>query len=142
MACHGCRPEWAFKPWIFPGAYDATGMWRPLQQTEDPPEKFHWMTPDIYFDEEAPPSPQRTRSGRAYGTDKDHCLDPTDFFLAPEDLDMHDAVVGYGQNRFPRCYVGKGWVPYTNAIAQVWPAVRPRMIQGESRVWANSVWGW
>ena len=88
---NGCRPEWALRPWIFPGVYDATGMWRPVPVVEDLPDKFHWMNPDIYFDEEAPPSPGRTRSGRAYGCDKIHCLDPTDDFLAPEDLDAHCA---------------------------------------------------
>ena len=96
MAGRGCFPEWAFEPSTFPGAYDANGMWRPVPETEDPPAKFHWMCPDIYFDKGAPPSPSRTRSGRAYGTDKDHCLDPNDHFLAPNDLGVHRAVVGGG----------------------------------------------
>jgi hypothetical protein len=102
---HGCFPECAFEPWTFPGAYGATGMWRPVPETEDPPAKFDWRCPDIYFDKEAPPSPSRTRSGRADGTDKDHCLDPTDNFLAPEDLGVHRAVVGDGQNGLPRCFI-------------------------------------
>ena len=89
-----------------------------------------------------PPSPGRTRSGRAYGTDQIHCLDPFDTHLAPEDVNVHTAVVGVGQNGHPKCFVGKGWVPYTDAIAEVWPDVRPRTIQGESRVWAQAIWGW
>ena len=77
MAGHGpgCRcpasddPTCYFRPWVFPGAYDANGLWRPLPQTEKPPAKFHWKNPDCYLDLEGPPSPGRTRSGRAYGTD-------------------------------------------------------------------------
>ena len=55
-----------FKPWCWPGAYDAYGLWRPVPQSEDQPAKFDWMAPDVYFDQDAPPSPGRTRSGRAY----------------------------------------------------------------------------
>jgi hypothetical protein len=135
-------PTCYFRPWVFPGTYDANGLWRPLPQTEKPPAKFHWKNPDCYLDLEGPPSPGRTRSGRAYGTDQIHCLDPFDTHLAPEDENVHTAVVGVGQNGHPKCCVGKGWVPYTDAIAEVWPDVRPRTIQGESRVWAQAIWGW
>ena len=49
------------QPWILPGEYDACGLWRPVSEVLDPPAKFHWMQPDIYFDQDAPPSPGRTR---------------------------------------------------------------------------------
>ena len=131
-----------FKPWCWPGAYDAYGLWRPVPQSEDPPAKFDWMAPDVYFDQDAPPSPGRTRSGRAYGSDKHHCLDPHETHLSPDEVDLHAQVVGVGLNGHPRRSVGVGWVPYTAAIAQVWPDAHPRRIQGEGRVWAQATWGW
>ena len=57
-----------FERWTFPGEFDACGLWRPVPQTAEPPAKFNWKHPDIYFDNDAPPSPGRTRSGQAYGT--------------------------------------------------------------------------
>ena len=130
------------QPWILPGKYDACGLWRPVPEVLETPAKFDWMQPDIYFDKDAPPSPGRTRSGRAYGTDKVHCLDPNDTHLAHAELHLHTQAVGVGPNGVVRRHVGKGWVPYTDAIAQVWPHARPRVIEGEVRVWAQACWGW
>ena len=53
-----------FERWTFPGEFDACGLWRPVPQTAEPPAKFNWKHPDIYFDNDAPPSPGRTRSGQ------------------------------------------------------------------------------
>ena len=129
------------QPWILPGEYDACGLWRPASVLEvlDPPAKFHWIQPDIYFDQDAPPSPGRTRSGKAYGTDRVHCLQPNDTHLAPAEVQLHTQAVGVGPNGVVRRHVGKGWVPYTDAIAQVWPNAQPRTIDGElrkQRIWS------
>lgn len=131
-----------FERWTFPGEFDACGLWRPVPQTAEPPAKFNWKHPDIYFDNDAPPSPGRTRSGQAYGTDRIHCLNANDTHLAPDELQLHRQVVGDGPNGCPRRFVGIGWVPYTDAMAQVWPAAQPRRVHGEMRVWAQATWGW
>ena len=91
-----------------------------MPESAEPPAKFNWKHPDIYFDNDAPPSPGRTRSGQAYGTDRIHCLNTNDTHLAPDELQLHRQVVGDGPNGCPRRFVGIGWVPYTDAMAQVW----------------------
>jgi hypothetical protein len=61
----------------------------------EPPAKFDWRNPNVYFDKDDPPSPSRTRSqGWTYDVNRKHCLSRNETHIPLHEHQVHDQVVG------------------------------------------------